>query len=238
MAGTNWQTEIGKIKPYIFKIYTPTVTGTGFQIFRNKTGMCGIATAYHVVGHAYEWEEPIKVTHYESNKTKILKADSNQRAIYAYPDKDLAFIIFQNSDLPLKEETPKLIEAQKLLDQGSEIGWSGFPVVSPNDLCFFAGHISCYLPNIQSYLVDGVAINGVSGAPAFFIDSKSSELKICGVISNYFPNRATGEVLPGLSMIRSVETYQETLKNLKSVDEASEKAKEQQLKTQTEIPKK
>ena len=234
MAGTNWQTEITKIKPYIFKIYTPNGTGTGFQIFRNSKNICGIATAYHVISHAYEWEESIKITHYESNVTTLLKADPNQRAIYAYPEKDLAFIIFQNTNLVLKEEMPKLTEIQELLEQGTEIGWSGFPAVAPNDLCFFAGHVSCHLPAIQSYLVDGVAINGVSGAPAFFIDHRTNELKICGVISNYYPNRATGEVLPGLSMIRSVETYQETLKSLKSIDEANEKAKEEQLQIQSD----
>ena len=87
---------------------------------------------------------------------------------------------------------------------------------------------------MESYLVDGVAINGVSGAPAFFIDPKTSELKICGVISNYYPNRSTGEALPGLSMIRSVMTYRETLKSLKTIDEANEKAREQQLQMKSD----
>jgi hypothetical protein len=233
MSQINWHENLGKIRPYIFKITTPGGSGTGFLIFSNRKGLCGVATAYHVIAHAYEWDETIKLTHQESGKVTTLKAVTN-RPIIVYPDKDLAFIIFSKSDLPLQDGIPGLIESRQILNQGVPIGWCGFPVLAPNDLCFFSGSISCYLSIEGSYLVDGVAIHGVSGSPAFYIDEKTGDPKICGVISDYFPNRSTGQSLPGLSKIRSVEPYQATLSGLKSIDEAAEKAQEQQVKVSVE----
>ena len=238
----NWQTEILKIKPFIFKISTPTGYGTGFLIFRNDKNICGIATAYHVIAHAYEWNEPIKISQYISNKERFLINDPNIRVIEVNQDRDLAFILFADNPQDAfdvnDKNIPKLTDLGEIVDIGTEIGWNGFPVIEPSELCFFSGYISCYLSKIDSYLVDGVAINGVSGAPAFFIDKKTFELKICGVISNYFPNKSTGDSLPGLSMIRSVTTYKERLENLKSIDEARKKAEENNNTNEQDIIKK
>lgn len=214
---------LDEIKPFVFRILTPRGRGTGFQIMYSKnTNLCGIATAYHVIAHEHEWEHPIKVQHYQSGKSLVLK--HTQRAIAYYPDKDLAFILFPKADLPLKTEALRLIDEGKRLAQGHETGWCGFPAVAPDELCFFAGHISCYLKQENSYLIDGVAINGVSGGPAFYI-SQTNELKICGVISAYIPNMATGEALPGVSVVRSVKSYHAMLNNLKSLEDAIKKAK-------------
>jgi len=103
---------------------------------------------------------------------------------------------------------------------------------------FFSGHISCYRENEDDYLVDGNAINGVSGGPAFYVDSKTSETKICGVVTAYIPNRATGEALPGLCVVTSVEPYQEDLKKLRSIDDAKKKAEEEKKEQQIETEKK
>jgi len=78
--------------------------------------------------------------------------------------------------------------------------------------------------------VDGVAINGVSGGPAFFIHEKDENSKICGVITAYIPNRATREVLPGLCVVKSVKPFHGFLKRIKSWEEAQQKAKKQQEK--------
>jgi hypothetical protein len=228
MSQNNWYTKLNLIRSYIFKISTPQGSGTGFQIFTNNNDMCGVATAYHVIAHAYEWEEPIKITHFESGMSRLLKV-SDIRIIFVYPEKDLAFIIFPKNDMPLKTDALKLIDSKTTLNQGVEIGWCGFPSVAPNDSCFFVGYVSCNVANQEYYLVDGVAINGVSGGPAFYIDAATNEARICGVISAYIPNRATGEVLPGVCVVRSVEPYHETLMKLKSFDEANEKAKEQEI---------
>ena len=88
-----WYQHLDSIKPHIFQdqnAFRPG-GGTGFLIFLNG-GLCGLATAYHVIEHEYEWDEPIKVVHHESKKERLLK--SSDRVIFDYPKEDLAFILF------------------------------------------------------------------------------------------------------------------------------------------------
>jgi len=72
--------------------------------------------------------------------------------------------------------------------------------------------------------VDGVAINGVSGGPAFSIN-KDNEVQIIGVVSAYVPNRATGAQLPGLCVIRDVAPLQTMIKGLNNLEEAKQQEK-------------
>ena len=234
MTQTNWFNPLAKITPFIFNIKTPTGSGTGFQIsFSERNGFCGVATANHVVSHEDEWDEPIRIIHHKSGKSILLK--SNDRVIFRYPDKDLAFILFYKKDLPIEPKPLLLIDKGKILKQGVEVGWCGFPAVAINELCFFAGYISCPIPKEDSYLVDGVAINGVSGGPVFYIDSSTSEPKYSGLISRYIANRVTGETLPGLCVVRSVEQYQDTLQKLKDLEEAKQKEEEEKKKQEEAI---
>lgn len=149
------------------------------------------------------------------------------RMIEVYPEKDLAFILFHKNNLPIKPE-PKLIHSGHRLKTGAEMGWCGFPSVAPSrQNCFFSGHVSAYISDKDSYLVDGVAINGVSGGPAFYVtESEPFETRIAGVINAYVPNRIAGELLPGLAIVRSVNPYRETLENIKSIDQAKKQARE------------
>lgn len=225
-----WFEALQSITPYIFKILTPSGGGTGFQMSCTSKGLCGIATAYHVIEHAYEWDEPIKITHYNSNKS--LKLQPADRAIIPLTSQDLAFILFNKRDIQIEEKIPDIIPPQKILKQGVELGWCGFPSIAPNDLCFFVGYVSCCLKPQKSYLVDGVAINGVSGGPTFFISSTDNSVVIVGVITAYIPSRMYGESLPGLSYVRSVEPYQNMLRDLKSLNDAEKKADEQKLRNE------
>lgn len=122
-------------------------------------------------------------------------------------------------DLP--EKTLPLVEEESHLEEGEEIGWSGFPNIFsfPRVPCFFSGHISYYFAEGKLYLVDGVVINGVSGAPAFYWNSQNQKTTICGVISSYIPNLAIGKPLPGLSVIRSVEPYHKMLKTIETEEQ-------------------
>ena len=208
----SWIKPINQIRPSMFRIGTPSGRGTGFQLFLSDA-LCGVATALHVIEHAHEWEDPIRMVHHSTGSSRLLRPPD--RAIFTYPGKDLAFILFAPGDLDLKESEIELIEADKRMKQGVEFGWCGFPAVSPGDLCFFTGHVSSWLTERESYLIDGVAINGVSGGPAFTKDPK-----ICGVVTAYIPNRATGESLPGVCLIEDVASYHKQLKDLKSVEEA------------------
>ena len=69
--------------------------------------------------------------------------------------------------------------------------------------------------------MDGVAINGVSGGPTFvpFLGKHY----LCGLITAYIPNQATGKPLPGMSVITSIQLYQELLEHVKTPEEAKEK---------------
>ncbi len=223
MAKT-WATCLEQIKPYVYKIYTPHGSGTGFQlVYAKNKQFIGIATALHVIEHAHDWEEPIKVTHHESGTTTIIR--EADRVIFTYQDKDLAFILLNVGDLPANTTDLSMIDPTQRKKQGVHMGWCGFPAVAPGELCFFTGHMSSWLSNQQSYLVDGVAINGVSGGPAFTAGNDGPE--ICGVVSAYVPNRATGETLPGVCLIRDVGPYQDALQTVTSLEEAAEKAKEE-----------
>lgn len=229
MSNTVWHVPLKQITPFVFKIFTPQGHGTGFQVHLATRGtLCGIATAFHVIKHAYEWEEPIKILHFDSGETVLLK--EKDRVIYTWPKNDLAIIVFLKKDLPLKKGAIELIE-KKTVKQGHDIGWCGFPSVQPDKLCFFSGHISCKLD--KAYLVDGVAIHGVSGGPAFYMRTVNSKKpRICGIMTEYNPNYATGIPLPGVSRVSSVEPYLDTVKYLISLDQAKEDLEKKKMKSE------
>jgi len=132
-----WFKALTLIEPYIFKISTPISSGTGFQIsYYQNTKLCAIATAYHVIWHAEKWGEPIEITHYSSKKVTMLRAGRGNRAIIIHPKQDLAFIVYATKE-NLLQLNLKLIDPQKYLRPGHELGWCGFPAVESSKLCFF-----------------------------------------------------------------------------------------------------
>jgi hypothetical protein len=76
-------------------------------------------------------------------------------------------------------------------------------------------------------LIDGVAINGVSGGPVFHCPSPNSEeIEIIGCVSAYHANRATGETLPGLLRAQDVSHFHAAAQHIRSIDEANIKKRE------------
>jgi hypothetical protein len=216
---TTWQDVVDKVRPYVTRIATPDGSGTGFMVFRSSVSpLCGIATAAHVIDHAHYWEQPIRITQYESGKSTLLRVED--RAIFLDESRDTAIIIVDGGLLPLPSSSPQLWFKDKFVRVGNEIGWLGFPSVASDQLCFFSGRISCYIGPSHSYLVDGVAINGVSGGPAFF---PINGFHLVGVVSAYMPNRSTGVTLPGLSVVQDVSHLQDLVERFQSVDEAKKK---------------
>jgi hypothetical protein len=214
-----WRDAIEIIKPLVVKIETPRGWGTGFLLSYTTSGsLCAVATAAHVISEAHLWEQPIKVTHYESGHTVMLR--EADRAILLDEGKDTAAIVFVKGEIPFPEKTLPLRPEGRILKIGNEIGWIGFPVISPRNLCFFSGRASAWLENENAYLVDGVAINGVSGGPSFFIGG--NQMSVIGVVSAYRANRATGETLPGLCVVADVDQFLGVVKRLKSLEEAKE----------------
>ena len=205
------------MEPHVVKLSTPSGHGTGFLI--SICGdLCAIATAAHVVGHAHYWEEPIRVDHVSSGKTRL--ARHTERAVFLDAAHDTAAVMIARGDLPFPDSALPLLPQGKFLRVGNEIGWLGFPAVETTSLCFFGGRISAWNDTAKFYFVDGVAIHGVSGGPAFFLTHP--EPMLVGVVSAYVPNRVTGELLPGLSVIRDVVQFHESAPTFESLSEAKE----------------
>lgn len=212
-----WHEAIDAVRPHVFRITTPQGSGTGFLLrVENDPGLLAVATAAHVIDHAHFWEQPIRVEHVVTGHSMLLRHD--QRAIRLSYDTDTAAILFHSEFEDLPEASLDLVRRDRTLKQGVRVGWLGFPGVRLSALCFFNGSISAYVKAEHSYLVDGVAINGVSGGPVFRLGQNGVEL--VGLVSAYMPNRATGEGLPGLAVIRDVEDLYATVDSVKSIREA------------------
>lgn len=228
----NWEQVVQKVTPYIFKIETPAGNGTGFLYLYNETKIfCGIATALHVVDYAATWKQPIRLTHYSSSEQLFLK-DSDYVVL---PDwkTDSAVILFQKPAFELPNEFIELIPLDTPLSIGNEVSWLGFPAIEPHTLCFFSGNISAWQDFRKAYLIDGVAINGVSGGPVTFLHSTDG-VQIVGIVSAYRTNRAAGDVLPGLLYAQDVSHFHGVLRQIRSLDDANKKKQEIEQQQQSE----
>lgn len=218
-----WETAIEVVTPHVVRIETPTGYGTGFLAFYNHEGTwCGIATAAHVVAHADEWQQPIRIRN-SSPTPRFLK--SEDRIIFLDQATDSAVVLFLKGDLQLPEIPIALTPPDMPCTVGSDIGWLGFPNIEMNTLCFFSGAISAHKAASKAYLIDGVAINGVSGGPVFHRPSPDV-IQIIGIVSAYHANRATGEALPGLLRAQDVSHFDAVAKTIKSWDEGLVKKQE------------
>ena len=220
---TPWHVAFQIVEPFVVKITTPEASGTGFLVSSGGDHeLLGIATAAHVINFPHYWEQPIRIQHFQSGKTVFLT--HVDRYVDIDHDRDIALVVIKHGELPFPNQTLPIIAEDMCLKVGVQIGWMGFPAIAPNNLCFFSGSTSCWVGSEGFYFVDGVAINGVSGGPAFSIDSDNS-VEIIGVVSAYVPNRATGAQLPGLCVVRDVLPLYETIKRLVSLEEAKKQEK-------------
>ena len=210
-----WHEIVDIVTPYVVRIWTPQWSGTGFLVSISKsTTLCAIATAAHVIAHAHYWEEPVRIEHQASGTTLLLR--QNDRAIHIETEKDTAAIMFEHRGMVVPIDILPLVEKDKHFKPGVEIVWLGYPAMPRANLCFFSGRISSWLESEDAYLVNGVAINGVSGGPAFALWGGM----LAGVVSAYIPNRNTGEVLPGLAVVRGVGQFHDIAESFRTIDEA------------------
>ncbi|PPC80601.1 MAG: serine protease, partial [Hyphomicrobium sp.] len=202
----NWDEQIAAVSPHVVKIATPSGHGTGFLAFYSNNGdWCGIATAAHVVAHADEWEQPIRITHDASGTSVFYSTEG--RVIFVDKNTDSAIVLCHKRELKLPESPIALLPMEQPCGLGVEVGWLGYPGILPNNLCFFSGKVSARLDGAHAYLIDGVAINGVSGGPVFHHSPSEKKIHFIGCISAYVPNRATGETLPGLLRAQDVSEF-------------------------------
>lgn len=213
----NWSDVVQSIKPYIVRIETPGGFGTGFLCFYNHDGSwCGVATAAHVVSYADEWQQPIRL---RATDGQIVMLNNSERAVIIDQNTDSAVIMFEKKQFPLPPATFPLFPSDQPIPVGSEVGWLGFPTIEPYELCFFCGNVSAHKPARRAYLIDGVAINGVSGGPVAFVHPTLGA-QIIGTVSAYYANRSGGEALPGLLMAQDVSHFHSTAQHIQSVDQA------------------
>ena len=220
----NWDQIVEKVSPHLVKIETPSGHGSGFlYLYNHDNSWCAIATAMHVIDQADEWQQPIRIRHYESGQFSFLK--QSERIIFKDEKTDSAVILFLKGDLPLPEEPISLLGNDSAIGIGSDVGWLGFPSIAPHDLCFFSGNVSSRQDWRKAYLIDGVAINGVSGGPVLY-STETDGVQIVGAVSAYSANRATGETLPGLLIAQDVSNFHEVADHVRSADDAMKKKQE------------
>ena len=214
-----WEAAINVVRPHVVRIETPGGYGTGFLAFYNHdANWCGIATAARVVGHADEWQQPIRIRN-EASGPRFLNA--GDRVIFPDYSTDSAIVLFFKGELQLPQIPIGLMPPGQPDSIGIDVGWLGFPNIEPNTLCFFAGAISARQQARKAYLIDGVAINGVSGGPVFHCPN-SQTVQIVGCVSAYHANRATGEALPGLLRAQDVSHFRGIAEQIRNIDEAAE----------------
>lgn len=230
-----WHIAYDKIQPYLVKIDTENGFGTGFLFAFNKAhSLAAIATAAHVVKHSNSWRKPIKIGHYVSREIEFY--EENNRAIWIDSRRDAATILVAADSLSFPSSTLPMMDHTKYRNIGLEMGWVGFPSLAPDKLCFFSGKISCWLNDDECYLIDGVAINGVSGGPVFSpLDDSTPE--IVGIVTAYIPNVRHADTLPGLLRAQDVTPIYKHIEHIKSLDEAKEKQLDTQKKIEGEVAK-
>ena len=211
----NWENDVKKISPCVVKIETPDHHGTGFFLQKTKDGETVIATARHVLEQADKWQQPIRV--YDSTCSNFSLIRDCDRVVFleTLQGADSSFmIISRDVELKFPQQPLPFSPVISTIPIGASVGWVGFPGLAANNLCFFSGAISSRLPpgKFPCYLIDGVAIGGVSGGPIFYRDSKG--LKVIGVISAYITGKTGDEAVPGLAVAEDIRTIQTTIDHL------------------------
>jgi len=198
-----WAKAVGKVSKAVFRVEIGDAGGTAFAVsISSEKGEQGhammLATANHVIEGASNTDPAISIISMDGE----LELDNTDSDIFLYrlgPEEfDTGLIVVRTKEpvLSLEDLTP-VFPHEFIPARGAEVGWMGFPALAWPEPCFFKGALSGYLYDPHVYLIDGVAINGVSGGPVFNV-----EPTIFGIVSAYLPNRPDDETtLPGLMLV-------------------------------------
>jgi hypothetical protein len=201
----HWADIIDRISPNVFSIRTEESLGSGFVVSITEAPAEAhhtlIATAWHVVQDLVGGSGDIELI--SSDKKQRFSSVDDEISFYRIgPEFYDTALIHCSTKTPMIKRTDLLpiFPEDYILARGAEIGWLGFPGIVDPELCFFSGHISGYSHDPPAYLVDGVAINGVSGGPVF-----DENCNLVGMVTAYLPNRVSERtVLPGLASITPI----------------------------------
>ena len=232
----DWDVVYENVLPHIVRIETPESTGTGFLFALNESKeIVAFATAAHVVDHADSWKLPIKIRHHVSGN-EIFVSDS-KRFIEIDTKRDSASIVIPRPGDYIPEDPLPMMDPEQFKKIGVQVAWAGYPSIAYPNLCLFTGTIAAFILENDSYLIDGVAIHGVSGGPVF-AHLEDGQPQVLGTISAYKPNRQRGDTLPGLLQAHDVAALQTTVTKIKSVDEERRKraAREKKHPSQRKDP--
>lgn len=210
----DWYKAAEAMERHIVRITTPQGSGTGFLVRRTEDNVFGFATAAHVVRDAITWKQIITISHPATAVSHVLHAAHRTGIIHH--SLDSAYI---GTTLPdtignaLPEEPIEAVPSGRTVKIGVEVGWMGFPyLVDTNKPCFFSGHVSAFVK--ARYFIDGVAIPGVSGGPAFCYQGNAPKLMVLGSITQYNPAHSQHGVIPGLLVADDCKHWHEAVKAL------------------------
>jgi hypothetical protein len=195
-----WDKVVDRVTPIVFRVYAGRSAGTAFVVAlgseKETSRNCAIlATADHVLADSVDTADKVRLV--SADRQRIFDADIDEIRIQPLGTKihDTMLILLKSKNPILEhDDLLPMMQWDLMMPKGAEIGWLGYPGITEPELCFFHGHVSGHWHEPPTYLIDGVAINGVSGGPAF-----DNRAHLVGLVSAYIPNRvAPHTTLPGL----------------------------------------
>jgi Trypsin-like peptidase domain len=209
----SWDKVCDKVEKITYRIYAGDSAGTCFVVSAanyEDDYYTMFATAWHVIEHTIGNDLSLRFVSFD--RKTIIGDDKGQCGIFRLGTEifDTALIMVKTKEpiIDQKDLLP-MLSYEYMMPRGSEIGVLGFPGLVEPELCFFKGCVSGYLNEPPTYLIDGVAINGVSGGPAF-----DNRAHLIGLVSAYIPNRVNQfTTLPGLMSLMPIAAIRYYLEN-------------------------
>src|SRR5713101_3932243 len=196
-----WKDVVEKIAPLVFRVYIDQYVGTAFVVCRGRgkppfEHVAVLATARHVADPAKTGVVD-SLTLVSSDLKREYPSSQNpmEMRVLGKEAYDTSVILVRSREEIISSQAlMPMLPWNSLLRRGADIAWLGFPALFDPELCFFHGFVSGFRGDRPRYLVNGTAMPGVSGGPAF-----DNRAHLIGLVSEYISHKEEGEaVLPGV----------------------------------------